>query len=475
MNSMQRNEMSPSNKRVDPMCQSSRPESVGSENRETVSNSSLKELRQIQTSAQIPPGVMLGMSSAPTIHSTKCGNVEYIVVDCPQFIPESVIQKNTDRTPKNINYTPGKLLRDPNGATVFHANISETDASRRCQNMNTYQADARSQERIGSFASPLVNTPCEIEVNEKGMPEITLLEDVNSMPKSKRAAVGVMTKDNRNDFVTISKTRTDRVKATVNGLEPESEGTRSQPVEASVLVKSILSGKLPANICKNITNTEVSEVASAGVHSSTNERTEMVKRDFMGEGIDGAGVGVDSDSGGARWKSAPGKIIVSGTTDAKSRVLENNDDSPAGRLVGTDGGGTGLKVNCSAGKETSEEGTYKRNANMKNSAKGETSSASITGKNSCKSSGNTNIPRFDVGASGSLGGSASTRNDISCYAIGNAAYQISRNISSGASRGGHSYVTPGTSGKKGGIQKYEKPDNVNKKDCSVYMLPPGFK
>uniref|UniRef100_A0A1I7W6B7 Ovule protein n=1 Tax=Heterorhabditis bacteriophora TaxID=37862 RepID=A0A1I7W6B7_HETBA len=26
---------------------------------------------------------------------------------------------------KNINYTPGKLLRDPNGATVFHANISE--------------------------------------------------------------------------------------------------------------------------------------------------------------------------------------------------------------------------------------------------------------------------------------------------------------------------------------------------------------
>uniref|UniRef100_A0A1I7WPS7 Uncharacterized protein n=1 Tax=Heterorhabditis bacteriophora TaxID=37862 RepID=A0A1I7WPS7_HETBA len=266
MNSMQRNEMSPSNKRVDPMCQSSRPESVGSENRETVSNSSLKELRQIQTSAQIPPGVMLGMSSAPTIHSTKCGNVEYIVImldpppceceqlnnkrkkcknhkkgqgtkrgvdvyggksgknnamvvrednieqqgavdekraedseketrvlgsytpdkiciagpagipvlidirktgsslaepriemidgvvkgilvrgpnDCPQFIPESVIQKNTDRTPKNINYTPGKLLRDPNGATVFHANISETDASRRCQNMNTYQADAK--------------------------------------------------------------------------------------------------------------------------------------------------------------------------------------------------------------------------------------------------------------------------------------------------------------------------------------------
>uniref|UniRef100_A0A1I7WQ08 H/ACA RNA-protein complex component Gar1 n=1 Tax=Heterorhabditis bacteriophora TaxID=37862 RepID=A0A1I7WQ08_HETBA len=34
------------------------------------------------------------------------------------------------------------------------------------------------------------------------MPEITLLEDVNSMPKSKRAAVGVMTKvENRLTFL----------------------------------------------------------------------------------------------------------------------------------------------------------------------------------------------------------------------------------------------------------------------------------
>uniref|UniRef100_A0A1I7W6C6 Uncharacterized protein n=1 Tax=Heterorhabditis bacteriophora TaxID=37862 RepID=A0A1I7W6C6_HETBA len=62
MNSMQRNEM----------------------NRETVSNSSLKELRQIQTSAQIPPGVMLGMSSAPTIHSTKLIMLDPPPCECEQ-------------------------------------------------------------------------------------------------------------------------------------------------------------------------------------------------------------------------------------------------------------------------------------------------------------------------------------------------------------------------------------------------------
>uniref|UniRef100_A0A1I7WEH5 C-type lectin domain-containing protein n=1 Tax=Heterorhabditis bacteriophora TaxID=37862 RepID=A0A1I7WEH5_HETBA len=366
---------------------------------------------------------------------------------------------------KNINYTPGKLLRDPNGATVFHANISETDASRRCQNMNTYQADARSQERIGSF----VNTPCEIEVNEKGMPEITLLEDVNSMPKRKQfflsksnvfrvkerhlhsyisrsegfQIIVKQKKDNRNDFVTISKTRTDRVKATVNGyvivvknctryqikhfikeLEPESEGTRSQPVEASVLVKSILSGKLPANICKenSLLLYSISTVLLTFLISQTLKLVKLPVQVFIA-----------ALTRGQKWLN--GILWVKGLM-VLVLVLIVIVGVRAGKvhLVGTDGGGTGLKVNCSAGKETSEEASITVGILIFQDL----------------------ISEFQV---------VFVKVRIRSF-LNNLVYQ---------SRGGHSYVTPGTSGKKGGIQngffeKYEKPDNVNKKDCSVYML-----
>nr|CDJ87509.1 Hypothetical protein CBG04150 [Haemonchus contortus] len=113
--------------------------------------------------------------------------------ETPQFIPEDKIEKGKDGQPKFKNYTRGTLVGGPHGESIFYADKQcQPDSKGNPQNVTVTGVDKNLQKKIGETVFP----PCEVEVNEKGMPVLILITDSKTVPKDKCATVGVLVKNN---------------------------------------------------------------------------------------------------------------------------------------------------------------------------------------------------------------------------------------------------------------------------------------
>lgn len=122
--------------------------------------------------------------------------------ETPQFIPEDKIQKNAKGDPKWRNYTRGTLVRGPHGESIFYADGQvQPDDKGNPKNMDVKGVDKTLQHKIGDAVCP----PCEVEVNDKGMPECRPITAADNVPKDKNATVGVIVK-NRDGVCVLAQT-----------------------------------------------------------------------------------------------------------------------------------------------------------------------------------------------------------------------------------------------------------------------------
>ncbi|KJH52042.1 hypothetical protein DICVIV_01743, partial [Dictyocaulus viviparus] len=113
--------------------------------------------------------------------------------DIPQFIPEDKIEKDEKGEPKYQHYTRGRLVKGPHGEAIFYADGQcAHDNMGKPKNVTAAGVDKSLQGKIGETVFP----PCEVEINESGMPEIRQITNANDVPKDKHATVGVLTKNN---------------------------------------------------------------------------------------------------------------------------------------------------------------------------------------------------------------------------------------------------------------------------------------
>ncbi|KAK5983673.1 hypothetical protein GCK32_007385 [Trichostrongylus colubriformis] len=132
--------------------------------------------------------------------------------ETPQFIPEDKIEKGPDGQPKFKHYTRGTLVRGAHGESIFYADREvQPDAKGNPKNMTVNGVDKNLQSKIGETVCP----PCEVEVNEKGMPVIIQITNAESVPKDKHATVGVLVK-NQEGVVVLAQTGGQTVGASDN-------------------------------------------------------------------------------------------------------------------------------------------------------------------------------------------------------------------------------------------------------------------
>ncbi|ETN79088.1 hypothetical protein NECAME_10035 [Necator americanus] len=112
--------------------------------------------------------------------------------ETPQFIPMEKVAKDSNGRPKYRNFTVGELVRGPHGEAIFYADGQcQCDKNGNPKNMNIAGVEPNLQKRIGETTCP----PCEVEINEKGMPVLRQIACAEDVPKDKNAAVGVITKN----------------------------------------------------------------------------------------------------------------------------------------------------------------------------------------------------------------------------------------------------------------------------------------
>ncbi|KAK6048543.1 hypothetical protein COOONC_13952 [Cooperia oncophora] len=108
--------------------------------------------------------------------------------ETPQFIPEEKIEKGADGQPKWRNYTRGTLVKGAHGESIFYADKQcQPDTKGNPQNVTVTGVDKTLQSKIGDTVCP----PCEVEVNEKGMPVLIQITNAQTVPKARDDAVDV--------------------------------------------------------------------------------------------------------------------------------------------------------------------------------------------------------------------------------------------------------------------------------------------
>ncbi|ETN78140.1 hypothetical protein NECAME_18244, partial [Necator americanus] len=100
--------------------------------------------------------------------------------ETPQFIPMEKVAKDSNGRPKYRNYTVGELVRGPHGEAIFYADGQcQCDKNGNPKNMNIAGVDSNLQKKIGETTCP----PCEVEINEKGMPVLRQIACAEDVPK----------------------------------------------------------------------------------------------------------------------------------------------------------------------------------------------------------------------------------------------------------------------------------------------------
>ncbi|KAK6041961.1 hypothetical protein COOONC_20534, partial [Cooperia oncophora] len=100
--------------------------------------------------------------------------------ETPQFIPEDKIEKGRDGQPKFRNHTKGTLVRGAHGESIFYADKQcQPDSKGNPQNVTVKGVDKDLQSKIGETVCP----PCEVEVNENGMPVLVQIVNAQTVPK----------------------------------------------------------------------------------------------------------------------------------------------------------------------------------------------------------------------------------------------------------------------------------------------------
>uniref|UniRef100_A0A0K0DD60 PHD-type domain-containing protein n=1 Tax=Angiostrongylus cantonensis TaxID=6313 RepID=A0A0K0DD60_ANGCA len=120
--------------------------------------------------------------------------------DTPQFVPEEKVPKDANGQPKYQNYTKGQLCKGAHGEAIFYADDEcQPDDRGNPKNVEVKGVDKGLQNKIGETVCP----PCEIDVNERGMPVLKQITNANNVPKvrsvllnEKHATVGILTKNN---------------------------------------------------------------------------------------------------------------------------------------------------------------------------------------------------------------------------------------------------------------------------------------
>ncbi|VDM53304.1 unnamed protein product [Angiostrongylus costaricensis] len=113
--------------------------------------------------------------------------------DTPQFVPEEKTPKDANGQPKYQNYTKGQLCKGAHGEAIFYADDEcQPDDRGYPKNVEVKGVDKGLQNKIGET----VCSPCEVDVNERGMPVLKQITNENNAPKEKNATVGILTKNN---------------------------------------------------------------------------------------------------------------------------------------------------------------------------------------------------------------------------------------------------------------------------------------
>ncbi|KAK6041958.1 hypothetical protein COOONC_20537, partial [Cooperia oncophora] len=117
--------------------------------------------------------------------------------ETPQFIPEDKIEKGRDGQPKFRNHTKGTLVRGAHGESIFYADKQcQPDSKGNPQNVTSQRSgEGPAKQDWGDWTCIAVCPPCEVEVNENGMPVLVQIVNAQTVPKDKHATVGVLVKN----------------------------------------------------------------------------------------------------------------------------------------------------------------------------------------------------------------------------------------------------------------------------------------